>query len=570
MFLRNLNPLRRIRELTQEVGRTRRERDQARQEAERLQRESERLQDENQRLQEQNQRLQEQKQRLEEQKQRLEEQKQRLEDELKKVRKELEGAQRAAKRQAAPFSRGQPKSDPKPPGRKSGAAHGRHHQRPIPDHVDEEIQVAAPERCPTCGGPLRLERVESQYQEEIVRRTWVRRFQIPICRCEHCDQRVQGRHPLQTSDALGAAAVQVGPEAVTLGVLMNKSLGLPHADAAALLKHGFGLTMSRGGICRAIQRVARKAEATWHALRDAARCSVLAHMDETGWKVEAQLRWLWAVVTEQVTFCEILPGRGFPEAAAILGAEYAGWLIHDGLQIYYKFLKAAHQSCVAHLIRRCRDMAAVATPSAARFPLAVKQLLEQGLALRDRYLEQKISLHGLWTATGRLEAKLDRLLERHYRDPANRRLANHLRRERPYLFTFLYCPGLVDATNNLAERVMRLLVVIRKNWGGNRTGNGARAQAVLTSILCTARQQDKDVFALLTDLLRSPQPKLLDLAGPVPAGSGSDLGAGKRAAEAPRPERDREAEMRIPEFATAAFSPDWVPAAGTKSFFSSA
>ena len=542
MFLKNLNPLRRIRELSQELGRTRRERDQARQEAERLQRESERLREENQRL----------------------------EDELKRLRKELEAAQRAAKRQAAPFSRGQPKRDPKRPGRKSGAAYGRHHQRPIPEHVDEEIQVAAPEQCPACGGPLRVERVESQYQEEIVRRTWVRRFQIPICRCERCDQRVQGRHPLQTSDALGAAAVQVGPEAVTLGVLMNKSLGLPHADAAAILKHGFGLTMSRGGICRAIQRAARKAQATWHALRDAARRSVLAHMDETGWKVEAQLRWLWAVVTEQVTFCEILPGRGFAEAAAILGAEYAGWLIHDGLQIYYKFLKAAHQSCVAHLIRRCRDMATVATPSAVRFPLAVKQLLEQGLALRDRYLEQKISLHGLWTATGRLEAKLDRLLERKYREPANRRLANHLRRERPYLFTFLYCPGLVDATNNLAERVMRLLVVIRKNWGGNRTENGARAQAVLTSILCTARQQDKDVFALLTDLLRSPQPKLLDLVPPVPAGSESRSDAGKRAAEAPQPERDREAEMRLPEFAPATFLTDWVPSAGMESFFSSA
>jgi hypothetical protein len=144
--------------------------------------------------------------------------------------------------------------------------------------------------------------------------------------------------------------------------------------------------------------------------------------------------------------------------------------------------------------------------------------LEEGLALRDRYLEQQISLRGLWTATGRLEAKLDRLLARTYRDAGNRRLAKHLRHERPYLFTFLYCPGLVDATNNLAERVMRLLVVIRKNWGGNRTEKGARAQAVLTSVLCTARQQDQDVFELLTDLLRSRQPKLLDI---LPAEAGA-------------------------------------------------
>jgi transposase len=482
LFLKNLNPLRRIRELMEELGRTRRERDQARKQVEQL----------------------------EEEKQRLHEKLERLREDNERLRNELEAAMRAGKRQAAPFSRGKPKDNPKPPGRKSGKAHGAHHQRPVPDHVDEEIQVNAPVQCPDCGGPLTLERVESQYQEEIVRRTWVRRFHIPICRCEHCQKRVQGRHPLQTSDAIGAAAVQVGPEAVTLGVLMNKAQGLPHADAAAILKQGFGLTMSRSGICRAIQRVARKAEATWHALRDAAQRSELAHMDETGWKVNAQLRWLWGVVTEQITYCEILPGRGFAQAASILGADYSGWLIHDGLRLYYKFLKAAHQSCAWHLIARCRKMVA-ASPSTARFPLAVKQLLEQALVLRDRYLEQKISLHGLWTATGRLEVKLDRLLAPTQRDAANQRLANHLRHERPYLFTFLYCPGLVDATNNVAERVMRILVMIRKNWGGNRTEQGARVQAVLTSILCTAKQQDKDVFALLVDLLRSAEPKLLDL-----------------------------------------------------------
>jgi transposase len=514
LFLKNLNPVRRIRELAEELGRTRRERDQARKESEHRQKELERLQQENQRLREDNQRL----------------------------REDLEAAQRAAKRQAAPFSRGKPKPNPQRPGRESGAAHGPHHHRAIPDHVDEEIQVDAPEKCPDCGGPLTVERVDTQYQEEIVRHTYVRRFHIPICRCQQCAKRVQGRHPLQTSDALGAAAVQVGPEAVALGVLMNKSMGLPHADAAAILKYGFRLRMTPGGICRAIERVARKAEATWHALRKAARRSLVAHMDETSWKVDAQLRWLWAVVTERVTFCEILPGRGFAQAKKILGAGYAGWLVHDGLRLYYKFLKAAHQSCLFHLIHRCKKMTE-ASPRTSGFPLAVKQLLEQALALRDRYRENKISLHGMWTATGRLETKLDRLLAGRQRDGANQRLAQHLSHERPYLFTFLYCPGL-EATNNVAERVMRILVMIRKNWGGNRTEKGARTQAVLTSILCTAKQQDKDLFALIVDLLRSAEPKLLDLIPELAAQTA--LGsAGKEPAAPPRPpQRESVAERR--------------------------
>jgi hypothetical protein len=84
--------------------------------------------------------------------------------------------------------------------------------------------------------------------------------------------------------------------------------------------------------------------------------------------------------------------------------------------------------------------------------------------------------------------------------------------------------------------------MIRKNWGGNRTDKGARVQAVLTSVLCTAKQQDKDAFALLVDLLRSAEPKLLDLLPPdVPtnppgreACSGNAL-RGRKSIDSPEP-----------------------------------
>jgi len=212
----------------------------------------------------------------------------------------------------------------------------------------------------------------------------------------------------------------------------------------------------------------------------------------------------------------------------------------------------------------------VSTPATAQFPLAVKGILEQGLCLLDRYLEQKITLHGLWTATGRLEAKLDRLLAKTYQDPANRRLAKHLRHERPYLFTFLYCPGLVDATNNVAERVMRILVMIRKNWGGNRTENGARAQAVLTSVLCTARQQDKDAFQLLVDLLRSQQPKLLDILPGELRAEAESAGVDSAAARGLAGETSALAKTHFPVCADIPLLPNWLAPPGNPSIFSSA
>jgi hypothetical protein len=62
------------------------------------------------------------------------------------------------------------------------------------------------------------------------------------------------------------------------------------------------------------------------------------------------------------------------------------------------------------------------------------------------------------------------------------------------------------------ERAIRALVGARKNWGGNRTQNGAHAQAVLTSLLQTAKQQGKNPFDAMVELLCSREPgTILDL-----------------------------------------------------------
>ena len=135
-----------------------RELDRAQQEVERLRKQSERLQKENERLKEETERL----------------------------RRELEAALRATKRQAAPHSRGEPQANPKRPGRKSGRDYGRQACRPIPSRVDERITVPLPEHCPHCGGGVEPESCETQYQEEIVRRTVVRRFDIAVGRCRAC------------------------------------------------------------------------------------------------------------------------------------------------------------------------------------------------------------------------------------------------------------------------------------------------------------------------------------------------------------------------------------------------
>lgn len=436
-----------------------------------------------------------------------------LRAENERLRRALEEALRAGKRQAAPFSRQKPKAAPQKPGRKPGKKYGRPSRRAVPDPVDEVIDVPLPSRCPRCRGELEECDTVSQFQTEIPEPRVERiEFRIHVGRCRRCRRRVQGRHPRQTSDALGSAASQLGSRA--LATQLNKGLGLPYGKTATVLREAFGLQVSRAGLCQAMARVARKAEPSYRALVEQIRGSPSVTPDETGWRVGGQLWWMWAFSTSQVTVYSIQPGRGFEQAAAVLGKDFAGFLVRDGWSIYRQFLKALHQSCLAHLLRRCREMILVARNAEAELPRTVQAILQQALQLRARREQGQISAAGLAVTRGRMEARLDRSLQRRYRSLRNRRLANHLLREREALFTFLSCPGL-EATNWRAEQAIRPMVVTRKVWGGNRTTQGAHTQSVLVSLLQTCHQQFRSVSPLLQKLICSPQPRILDLTTPA-------------------------------------------------------
>jgi hypothetical protein len=318
---------------------------------------------------------------------------------------------------------------------------------------------------------------------------------------------VQGHHPEQISDALGAAAVQLGPRVLGLAAELKHGMWVPYRKIKRIFSVGYGLEVSSGGLARGGQRLARQGQPTYEQLIQVLRESVVVNADETSWKIGGQKAWLWVFTNQELTVYTIDPTRAHEVAERVLGEAFDGVLGCDCFPAYDP-LPYRQQKCLGHLLKRCNKIALIESEEAVAFSQKVAHLLRRAIKLKAR--QSEMNPHGYRVARGKLEAVLDRLLAQEVSDPEIVKLVKLLTKQRPHLLTFLYVDQ-VDATNNIAERAIRPAVIVRKISAGNRSNQGADTHAILASIIQTSRQQEQDFLDIASELLRSPRPRALNL-----------------------------------------------------------
>lgn len=312
-----------------------------------------------------------------------------------------------------------------------------------------------------------------------------------------------GPHPDQTSDALGAAGSQVGPVAKSWAAWLHYGLGLSFAKVARLLAR-LGINVTAGAICQAAQTTGTDLVPVHAEIIRRINDTDMVVMDETGWRVGGYNAWLWVATSKEATAYNVADGRGFDEACDLVGDGYDGTIVRDGWAPYRRYRHATHQTCLAHVLRRCDEMIADNPAWARSTPSQVKDVLLDALAARDLDPLDRAA------AVGDLRERIDLLAEAAHPHDANRRLIKHLANERDALSSFLAAPD-IDATNWRGEQAIRPAVVNRKVWGGNRTWRGAATQGRIMSLLRTAAQQAVDPIDYLSRLARAPDPAAVPL-----------------------------------------------------------
>jgi transposase len=290
----------------------------------------------------------------------------------------------------------------------------------------------------------------------------------------------------------------VGPVAKAWAAWLHYGLGLSFAKCATLLGR-LGVEVTAGALTQAAQATGTALVPVHNGLVKAANESSVVVMDETGWRVGGNSAWLWVATNTHLTVYNVAEGRGFDQATDIIGEDYTGTIVRDGWAPYRRYEHAGHQTCLAHLLRRCHHLTDDLPGWARGTPRVVGDILHEALAARDLDDTRRAEVAADLAERVELVAAQPQV---HDECP---KLIGHLTNEQDALFSFLTTPT-VDATNWRAEQAIRPAVVNRKPWGGNRTWRGAATQSRIMTVLRTAHQHGIDAIDYLAALARAPDP----------------------------------------------------------------
>jgi len=250
---------------------------------------------------------------------------------IEQLREEIERLKRSGHRSAAPFSKGERKSNPKPPGRKPGQGYFRF--RAAPEQAPQEVITAeVPSQCPECGG--QLDRVAEEWATTtdlvVNPQPRVRGYRVPVCRCRQCGKAVRGTAAGLAPDQVGATAHRLGPGVKAAAHVLHYGVGVPVRKVPQVLKELTGISVTQSALTQDALRQAQGNIATpYERLRASMATAPAVYTDDTGWRVAGQTAFLMGFDSNQATVYQIRPRHRHQEVLEVMPADYAGVLVND-------------------------------------------------------------------------------------------------------------------------------------------------------------------------------------------------------------------------------------------------
>jgi transposase len=401
-------------------------------------------------------------------------------------------------------------------------------RRPLPANLPRErveYDLSDDQKaCPCCRGQMHRmgEAVTEQLHIEVKAKVLQNvRFKYA---CRHCD-----RTGINAPVVTAPMPTQPLPGSVATASTLAFALVHKYVDGTPLyrLAQAFeraGVPISRGALGHWVIGSSEKhLHRIYDALKLRLRSQPLIHGDETTVQVlkekdreATSTSFMWAYRSgkdsdEPIVLLDYQPGRGQIHPQAFLG-NYRGIVMSDGYTAWRTLERATHIGCMAHSRRRfvdalkARKKGGGPPEQALRFfdqLYRVERQARDGIsekaetqADRIRRFRQQHSVPIL----NALKVWLDDMAPKVLPDSKLGDAVSYTRNQWEYLTRYTG-DGSMPIDNNLLERDIRVFATGRKSWLFSDTVDGAKASAVVYSLMLTCRASRVEPLAWLRHVL---------------------------------------------------------------------
>lgn len=446
-------------------------------------------------LQEQIRKLKEEKEQIEEKLKKTEKEKSHVEEEKKKVEEEFEAFKLKHAGTVDELKQAMHiKPDVIKSSLKRGAQQGhKGYTRKVPERVDHIIALN-PKQCSECRKPLpeETQEVRQRYITDITLAINVinTRYDIHRKYCRTCKKLVEPQVPKALPHA------RFGLNLMLFVMYLRFGLRLPVNKAREFLSTLCRLTISEGEIIHMSNQLAKAFGKYYASLELLLKFCKVKHSDTTSWRMNGKNYTAWVFITLGVVLYKITRKGTADTPLKLFGKEQQGnVLVVDRHSLFRGLAKKAGfilQLCWSHILDDTRSLARDFGREGKYVQRKLKLIFADAVSLHHQGTEGQVQ---------KLKERVENLLARHYQHKTVWKFVKNLvKRDLEHLFIFVTRPD-VDPTNNISERELRSIVLIRKISNGSRSEQGAATTATLLSIIQTLRLQKKNIFEGLQEIL---------------------------------------------------------------------
>jgi transposase len=439
---------------------------------------------------------------------RLFEENQRLSKELEQVKLELKLERQnkfATNKQKQTDDRPDVEPSAEKPSKKRGAPVGHPGWfRPMPTQYDWDINVPAPRHCPHCCGPVNVllgSEPTHHFQEDIIEGVYrVVLYRHAACLCEQCDKLVEqpGKDEILLS--------RIGPFLRSKAIYLRNVIGISYRKVPRAIEEMFGIRFSPAALIGFEVMLAEKAVTMVDDIAKKIRSSEGAvHADETYWTLNGDRAYFWVHGDEKYIHFQFDTTRAGEVSRNVLGPHFTGTLVTDCYSGYAAHTTDKKQKCLAHLARTARDWQKLTKQGSLDFTFFndVRNFVTRACAFHRERAAARLSEEQLRTEEFWLRECLHCLSQTKVTQKKASTLQGRINRH--YTEWLIFVDDVrVPPTNNLAERALRPLVVLRKITFGHRSADGGRRMASLMTIAETARRHGHRASDIYFELFTRP------------------------------------------------------------------